>query len=176
MTNNQAKMGFTLIELLVVVLIIGILAAVALPQYQKAVLKARVTEAWMTIKAINDAEKAKNMEEGTTGVVYPFEELPVNFITATGEAATGKSFYSKYFQYFIDVDAHSSYISGKSFLREEPTLAIPIDRGATTDYYLSMYQGKRSCASSPSSNKCREILSGSETGEWCLTGGSCFTE
>ena len=62
--NRKTKTGFTLIELLVVVLIIGILAAIALPQYQKAVEKARVAEVITILKEMDKAQQLCALEHG----------------------------------------------------------------------------------------------------------------
>ncbi len=68
--------GFTLIELLVVVLIIGILAAVALPQYQKAVEKSKAIQALALLKTTYQAAKAYELANGS----WPtsFDQLDVD--------------------------------------------------------------------------------------------------
>lgn len=77
------KEGFTLIELLVVVLIVGILAAVAVPQYERAVEKSRAAEAFTLAKSIQQAQEIKEMSTGKYST--SFDALAVSIPLQTGE-------------------------------------------------------------------------------------------
>ena len=72
---DERRGGFTLIELLVVVLIIGILSAVALPQYRVAVERARVGKALPVLRSILDARERSFLANGTYST--DLEELDI---------------------------------------------------------------------------------------------------
>lgn len=63
--NKGKEEGFTLIELLVVIIIIGILAAIALPSFLNQANKAKQTEAKQTLSAMNKSQQAYYTENNT---------------------------------------------------------------------------------------------------------------
>ena len=99
MKNNK---GFTLIELLVVVLIIGILAAIALPQYLKAVAKSRASEALMLTKNIKDAEDRYALAHngGYTGD-YGTLDITFNSTDRTGCTTAANTMCTSTYKYVI---------------------------------------------------------------------------
>ncbi len=82
--------GFTLIELLVVVLIVGILAAVAVPQYTKAVERSRLAEVWSNLGTIRQISAINILQKGEAA--RDLSEWDISFSCIEG-AGSGSDCY-----------------------------------------------------------------------------------
>ena len=116
--------AFTLIELLVVVLIIGILAAVALPQYQKAVEKSRISEARVVLDTMRKNYQLCVLEHGETNEAdgecgylsipdYLTVDLPGELETDIGNCLTGGSVCFKTKDWIYDTDDNEMFYANR---------------------------------------------------------------
>ena len=137
------KKGFTLIELLVVVLIIGILAAIALPQYRKSVEKAKVAEALLNFKTIKESTERYVLANGLTSGIY-FEDIPLDVELSGGEFGDSTSYTTKNYRYSVWVDSNH--------------YEIEVYTNSDTNYYILVYNSDRN------QNECWD--GGTEMGEY----------
>ena len=130
--DRNMKKGFTLIELLVVVLIIGILASIALPQYQKAVLKSRMAEVAIRVKAMEQAIDLYVLENDypSSGKIDVAEANPdwTGGLTKKEENCenSGAACYgSKYAWYFTSCDSSACYVEVIFSKSGNPSVTTP---------------------------------------------------
>ncbi len=139
----QKSLGFTLIELLVVVLIIGILAAVALPQYQKAVFKARMSEGFANLKTIKTAIEACEMANGKVTAENETCWYPSNWDVAVGEIVSEHA-RTKDFWYY----------HGGMGLNDEDVVAVAYH--LATDVCLCVHKDGHFSSSATSGDGCND--------------------
>ena len=95
------KRAFTLIELLVVVLIIGILSAVALPQYRKAVMKTRFTQLKVLAHSLAQAEEVYHLANGQYAT--KLEDLDIQLPGGQLNTSTDQFYYYNWGFCYLDI-------------------------------------------------------------------------
>ena len=142
---KNCKKGFTLVELLVVVLIIGILAAVALPQYNRAVEKSRVAEAKVILKDMFNAQqecllRMEDWEECSTHFWKNSSFQPPNELTDDC-LDTAPCFKTKYWEYWSDDLLYAGRVKNNTILSIITLYGID----GVPDIYCSNFSDEKYC-------------------------------
>ena len=136
------KKGFTLLELLVVVLIIGILAAIALPQYKTAVDKANWSTMLEAVKALENEQKLYYLVNGSYS--NDITQLSGSF---PGECDNNGN--CKNFQLYLSPNKYIYGMLKKNKVGIDNALIIFLESGARECYAYSNSgeRGRKLCAS-----------------------------
>ena len=152
------KKAFTLIELLVVVLIIGILSAIALPQYEKAVHKARLAEAFSRMGPMKEAVEIYLLENG-----YPYQSS-ANIMDIYPDLSEGltriedSNFYkSKYITY--SAFCGSTEDCGVSARYQNGSVRVNISESRNGEHHGAWVKGSCNYATDLGKSLCQQLVS-----------------